>query len=606
MANCSNKNKTTSIGGQAVIEGVMMRGKSSMATAVRDDSGNIIVESSRLTPPEKQNKFLKLPLVRGVVSLFSSLVGGTKILMRSASVFGDDEAGEFENVVYNKKKKSNAYDYAIYLSVFLGVALSLFLFFFLPQKLADLIFYDNTSVWYFLIEGLVRITIFIGYILLTSLLKDVKRTYMYHGAEHKTISCYESGLDLTVENVKTCSRVHDRCGTTFTFIVMTISILVFALVNSLLIELDLSFDGVVGSLFRFAVKLICLPLVAGVSYEILKALAKTKSKWVYIFKLPGLLLQRLTTKEPDNEMIEVAIKAFTTVLAMDADESIPTTKFTVSGSVLALTNKVKKVFKKHKIDDSDAEWLVALALNLKRSEVNDGKRTVTASDVDLVAKYTQKRITGIPLAYVFNSAEFYGYNFYVDENVLIPRPETEELCYHALKVINTESKVLDMCTGSGAIAITINKESGAKVTAVDISTNALEVASKNAKNLNAEVEFINSDMFTNVFDTYNVIISNPPYIKTSDLAGLQQEVKFEPKLALDGGETGIKYYEVLAVEGAKQLNSGGYMFVEYGIDESQAIYNCFIKSNNFKNIEIIKDINGIDRFIKAERVWVRN
>ncbi len=602
MANCANKNKTTSIGGQAVIEGVMMRGKSSMATAVRDDSGNIIVESSRLTPPEKQNKFLKLPLVRGVVSLFSSLVGGTKILMRSASVFGDDDTGEFENVVYNKKKKSNAYDYAIYLSVFLGVALSLFLFFFLPQKLADLIFYDNTSVWYFLIEGLVRITIFIGYILLTSLLKDVKRTYMYHGAEHKTISCYESGLDLTVENVKTCSRVHDRCGTTFTFIVMTISILVFALVNSLLIELDLSFDGVFGSLFRFAVKLICLPLVAGISYEILKALAKTKSKWVYIFKLPGLLLQRLTTKEPDNEMIEVAIKAFTTVLAMDEDETIPTTKFTVNGSVLSLTNKVKKIFKKHKIDESDAEWLVALALNLKRSEVNDGKRTVTDSDVNLVAKYTQKRITGIPLAYVFNSAEFYGYNFYVDENVLIPRPETEELCHHALKVINKDSKVLDMCTGSGAIAITINKESGAKVTAVDISTSALEVATKNANNLNAEVEFINSDMFTNVVDLYDVIISNPPYIKSSDLEGLQQEVKFEPKLALDGGETGIEYYKVLTIEGAKRLKTGGFMLVEYGIDESQSIYNLFVESKNFKDIEVIKDINGIDRFIKAERV----
>ncbi len=598
-----NKKCTTSIGGQAVIEGVMMRGKTALATAVRDDSGKIIVESSRLTPPEKQNKFLKLPLVRGVVSLFSSLITGTKILMRSASVFGDDETSDFDNIIKNGKKKSSSFDFAIYLSVFIGLALSLFLFFFLPQKIADLLtFIEKDSVWYFLVEGLVRIIIFISYVLLTSLLKDIRRTYMYHGAEHKTISAYENGLELTVENVKKCSRVHNRCGTTFMFIVMTISILVFALVNSLLISINVTFEGVLGNAFRFIVKLACLPLVAGVSYEILKAISKTQSKWVYVLKLPGLLLQRLTTREPDDEMIEVAIKAFNTVLEMDNDQSIKTTKFEVSGSVATLTEKVKKAFSKKGIDSSDAEWLVAITLNVKRSEVYNKKITVTPKQVEEVAMLSVKRLSGMPLSYVLGNANFYGYDFIVNENVLIPRAETEELVAITLKNINSNTTVLDMCTGSGAIAITINKQSNATVTAVDISEKALEIAKVNAKNNGANVNFIQSDMFNNVSGKFDVIISNPPYVKSSDIENLQREVKFEPIIALDGGQDGLDFYRIIANDGAKFLNDGGLLFIEYGINESEQIKDILIASNNFKNVEIIKDINGLDRIIKAEKV----
>ena len=156
---------------------------------------------------------------------------------------------------------------------------------------------------------------------------------MYHGAEHKTISCFESDLPLTVENVKKCSRVHDRCGTTFMFIVMTVSILVFALLNTLLQPLGISGDGILNKLYRFLVKLLSLPIVSGISYEILKFLSKRTHPFFNIFKWPGLLLQRITTKEPDDKMIEVAITAFNKVLEMDADQSIQEVKFNVSGSV---------------------------------------------------------------------------------------------------------------------------------------------------------------------------------------------------------------------------------------------------------------------------------
>lgn len=595
-----SQNKT-SIGGQAVIEGVMMRGKTAMATAVRDERGEVLVETKRISPPSKKYGFLKLPIIRGVVAFFTSMVGGTKCLMRSATVFGEEESSSFDKWL-SKKTGINATDIAIYLGMFLGLALSLFLFFFLPQTIADLFkFIPNNSVWYYLLEGLIRISIFILYILLTSLIKDVRRTYMYHGAEHKTISCYESGLDLTVENVRSCSRVHDRCGTTFMFIVMIISILVFATINGILGSFGIVLGGRFSKLYRFLIKLLALPLVAGVSYEILKLLSKTTSKWVYVFKLPGLLLQRVTTKEPTGDMIEVAIKAFTTVLEMDADETIKEVEFNVFGGTNVLLTKVKKLLSGKGIDDSDAEWIVCSATGYKRSELSSNLPV----DRDMTEKafmLSVRRAEGTPLWYVIGDTDFYGYKIGVNENVLIPRPETEELCSYALSYVKESSSVLDLCTGSGAIAIAIKLKTNAKVTAVDISSEALVVASSNAKLNGADIEFIKSDMFTNLKGSYDFILTNPPYVKTADLETLQKEVKKEPMLALDGGKDGLKFYRIIAENAYNFLNENGMVFAEFGIGQSTDIKEIFKSVNQYKNIQIIKDINGIDRIIKAVKI----
>ena len=221
------KTNRTSIGGQAVLEGVMMRGRSSMATSVRDEDGNIRVETERFKPATEKSFICRLPIIRGVLNFVSSMTMGTKILMRSAEVYGEEEPSKFEKWL-SKTFKIDLMNVVIGFSLILGLALAIGLFMWLPQfltgLLAPLINIEKTSIWFNLIEGLVKLIIFVCYILLTSLLKDVKRTYMYHGAEHKTISCYECGLELTVENVKKCSRIHDRCGTTFLFLVMFISI----------------------------------------------------------------------------------------------------------------------------------------------------------------------------------------------------------------------------------------------------------------------------------------------------------------------------------------------------------------------------------------------
>lgn len=589
------KVKKTSIGGQAVLEGVMMRGRCGVATAVRDSDGVIRIEAERITPPEKKSIFVRLPIIRGIVNFFSSLVTGTKILMRSAEVYGgdDDEPSKFEKWLA-KTFKIDVMDVVLFFGVALGLVFSIALFFILPTFLGGLIGKaapNMPPIVKNLIEGGIRILIFVGYILFTSLLKDIKRTYMYHGAEHKTITCYEKGLDLTVENVKKCRRVHDRCGTTFMFFVMFVSILVYSVFGAIFPVLNES----VG--LKMLSRIVLLPLIAGLSYELLKLLAKTDSPLVLPLKAPGLLLQMLTTKEPDEQMLEVAIAAFEKVLKMDEDPNEPVCKFVCPEKVSVVTENLKKKFRSSSVDETDTEWIVSIVTGIKRSELGGDSR-VKSSHIDKIDELAAERIKGKPLSYVLGNADFYGYEIKVDERVLIPRPETEELVSEVLKVVKNTDKVLDLCTGSGAIALIINKKSGASVTATDISEAALEVAKENFKQFDAAVETRLIDLYGDLSEKYDIIVSNPPYIKTEKIDTLDKEVKdYEPRIALDGGEDGLDFYRRIC-EGAKQrLNEHGKLFLEAGYGEAEEIKKML--ENDF-NVEIIKDISGIDRIIKAE------
>ena len=273
--------KPYSIGGQAVIEGIMMRGRNTMATAVRDPEGVIQLETERLTPPEKKSKISRFPFIRGVINFVQSLVDGNRVLMRSADVAMPDEEQPSKAEKWLKEKhKMDLSGIINFLSVFLGILLALAIFIALPQWLTGFLPLDKTStdwegVWFNLIEGGIRLLIFVLYILLISLIPSLRRVFMCHGAEHKTISCYESGKELTVENVRSCTRVHDRCGTTFLFLVMIVSILVFSLANVLLSRWIYTENDTLNSLLRIVCKIFLLPVVAGVSYEFLRLLSKT-------------------------------------------------------------------------------------------------------------------------------------------------------------------------------------------------------------------------------------------------------------------------------------------------------------------------------------------
>lgn len=590
----NQKNKQTSIGGQAVIEGVMMRGATAMATAVRDSDGNICVESQRIKPTEKRNRFLRLPIIRGVVSFAQSLVGGSKTLMRSAEVFGEGEPSKFEKWVA-EKLKINVMSVVITFSLILGLALAVFLFMWLPQFLRErleALFSVKFGLWAKnFIEGGFKLLVFVAYILLASLLKDIRRTFMYHGAEHKTISCFESGKELSVENAKKCTRVHDRCGTTFMVFVLFISIIVFAATEALI-------GTNIEKVYRVLLKLALLPIVAGLSYELLKLLAKTKSPLVFPLKVPGLLLQRITTREPDEQMLEVAITAFKKVMEMDADPSVPEQQFSLPKKRCELLKEVRGKLAANGIDESaEAEWIVSLTLKIKRDQVGSSDM-VPPIDVEKINKIVDERVLGRPLWYCIGDTEFYGYKIKVDERVLIPRPETEVLVYNAIGCISENSVVLDLCTGSGAIAIAVKKETGATVTAVDVSEEAIALAKENAALNRAEIEFVESDLFSMLENRkFDVILSNPPYIKSEDIENLQREVKnYEPKTALDGGKDGYDFYRIIAENASRFLNENGVLFLECGIGQAEYVKSLL---TDFSSVEIIKDYENIDRVIKA-------
>ncbi len=591
MRNKEKKACRTSIGGQAVLEGVMMRGKTSMATAVRDQEGVIRLEAERLKP--SKGTINKIPILRGAVNLFVSMVTGVKILSRSAEVYGadDSEPSKFEKWLA-KTFKIDIMSVVMFFGVVLGLAFSIGLFFFIPHILGNLFkkYVTEIDVWRNLFEGVLRILIFVLYILLTSLIKDMRRTYMYHGAEHKTITCFEKGLPLTVENVRSCRRVHDRCGTTFMFFVMFVSVFVFTFFG-------LVFPMITEGALKFLVKIALLPLIAGISYELLKLLAKTDSPVVFIFKLPGLLLQKLTTREPTDDMIEVAITSFNKVLKMDKDPNEPECKFVCPEKLSSLLERIKKEFSEKGIDLPDAEWIISVVTGIKRSEMGEEK-TISASNVEKIDKFVKERLTGKPLCYVLGTQDFYGFEIKTDKRALIPRAETEELVALAVGEIDKSDRVLDLCTGSGAIAVAVKSLTGASVTASDISEAAISLAEENAVSCGVEIDFTVGDMFENVEGKFNVIISNPPYIKSEDINKLQTEVKdFEPLLALDGGEDGLKYYRVIAEKAKDYLTENGKLFLEIGFEEGDDVAELL--SEDF-NVEVIKDMSGNDRIVKAE------
>ncbi len=291
--------KKTTVGGQAVIEGVMMRGSKGLATAVRLPNGSIEVKKESSESLTKKNKFFGFPIIRGFISLIESLIIGIKSLEYSASFFEDDEEeseSKFDKW-FDKVFKEKGNSVLMGISLVLSLAFSILLFFILPTALTSLVKKTITSnvVVLNIIEGIIRVIIFISYIFIVGKLEDIKRVYQYHGAEHKTIFCYESGINLTPENAKKFGRLHPRCGTNFLFLVMVISIIIF------------SFTGWQSIGQRVISRVLLLPVVSGVTYEVIKWLGKSDSKISKIIAWPGLLLQKITTQEPDESMLEVAI-----------------------------------------------------------------------------------------------------------------------------------------------------------------------------------------------------------------------------------------------------------------------------------------------------------
>lgn len=276
------------IGGQAVIEGVMMRGPETVATAVREPSGEISVKTEPVSSITKRYPILKKPMIRGVVALAESLILGLRSLSYSAQ-----KAGEEGEELSNRE---------IMLTMAFSLVLAIVLFVIIPTAAAKYIHSAITDpMWLNLAEGGLRMAIFLLYVFGISRMKDIQRVFQYHGAEHKTIHAYESGVALTVENVQSYSTLHPRCGTAFLLIVMVVSIIMFA------------FLGWPDLWLRIVSRIILLPVVAGISYEIIRFAGRSQNQLVQIAILPGLWLQKITTRQPDDDQVEVAIRALEAV-----------------------------------------------------------------------------------------------------------------------------------------------------------------------------------------------------------------------------------------------------------------------------------------------------
>ena len=605
MSKKEKKNCST-IGGQAVMEGVMMMGKTSMATAVRDPDGEIQIESKRIKRGKHLARASKIPFIRGTINLVLSLVRGTKVLMRSAAVYGDDdeEAGRVQKWLA-EKFKVNLMDVVAFFAAIIGVVLAVGIFIVLPRVLLSLIGRIspiNAEHWaYYVILGVFKLIIFIAYLALILLMKDIRRLYMYHGAEHKTINAFERGVELTPEKVKECSRIHDRCGTSFLFIVLFVNIVVFSLVSWPFFNyvFHVGNNRIAQFFINLAIEIVLLPIIAGISYEVLKFLAKFDNKFVGFFKAPGKLIQKLlTTREPDESMIEVAIAAFKKVMEMDADETVPETEFATSGILSKMLTATKEKFRNEGIDESDAEWIYSIVLEIKRDELK-GERIVNSSESKKIHRIAEERLTGRPLWYIIGDTEFNGCKIKVDERALIPRPETELLSDYAIKSIEEGDKVLDLCTGSGCIAVSIAKHCAHKrvsVTAADISEAALMLARENAALNDVNIDFVRSDLLTSVRGRFNVIVCNPPYIKSDDIPNLQKEVRaFEPRIALDGGDDGLEFYRRIAKVVRNYLAKDGVLLLEYGEGQADEILKLFERRDYAM---VIKDLSGTDRFLK--------
>ncbi len=556
------------VGGQAIIEGVMMRGAKGLATAVRTPSGEIEVKVKRTTPITKKYKILNIPIIRGAATLIDSLIIGINTLNYSASFFEEDEEeSKFDAWLKNKLGDKGANDLIITLTMMVSFFVAAGLFLGIPTAIASIFKSIGLSpILLNLIESAIRIAILITYMYFISKLDDIYRIFQYHGAEHKTIFCYEAEEKLTIENVKKFGRLHPRCGTNFLFLTMIVSIILFTL------------TGWGGFWQRLILRIVLMPLVAGITYELIKWLGRTESKLGKFIAYPGLKLQELTTKEPDDEQLEVAIKSLMAAEGIEYKKTI--------GELLIDGNKI---LKEANIDTYilDVQLLLGKVLGKdKLYLITNKEEEVSKIKEKEFYKLINQRKDKMPIKYILKSAEFMGLEFQVEEGVLIPRGDTEILVEETLKFIKNERKydICDLCCGSGAIGISIAYlKENTNVDLIDYYEIPEKVTKKNIRkhNLDSRANFIKSDLLKEPISMnkkYDILVSNPPYIKDEVIETLMDDVKkYEPHTALSGGEDGLYFYKKIIDDSNKILKDNGVLAFEIGHDQGKEVSDLMVE-----------------------------
>ena len=579
--------KKCDVGGQAIIEGVMMRGSKGLATAIRTPSGKIEVNVKKTKPITKKYKFLNIPIIRGAVVLIDSLIVGIKTLNYSASFFEEDEEeSKFDIWLKEKLGDKGANDLLVTFTMMISLLVAAGLFLGIPTAIASL--FKNTgisSVALNLIEAIIRIAILIAYMFLISKLDDIYRVFQYHGAEHKTIFCYEADEKLTVENVRKFGRLHPRCGTNFLFLTMLVSVILFSL------------TGWGGFWQRLILRIVLMPIVAGITYEIIKWLGRTESKLGKIIAYPGLKLQELTTKEPDDAQLEVAIESLKAAEGIEYKKKI--------GELLIDGNK--------KLKAANIDMYILDTQLLLGKVLGKDKLYLITNKEEEVSKFKErefyslieKRKNKMPISYILKTTEFMGLDLHVEEGVLIPRGDTEILVEETLKFMDEdkEYEVCDLCCGSGAIGISIaHFRENTKVDLIDYYDVPEKVTKRNIvkQKLSNRAKFIKSDLLNEVINQqkkYDILVSNPPYIKEEVIDTLMEDVKdYEPHTALSGGNDGLDFYRRIVDDSDKILKENGILAFEIGHDQGEEVSNLMIEKG-YKNVRVVKDLAGLDRVV---------
>lgn len=557
-----------------VVNGSAVLGGKNLAFSYINDKGEINVFSSR-----RKNNFwgINVPFIRA----FSTLIFGIYVFLISLKTNNVFEEKEEKNLKYLNKNKKTVFLLTIFglffaFSFFVGLFIVPYVVYFSLEKSGT-----NRFLIAFIL-GLVRVGFFILSLLCLKVVPSVRQFYRENGANN---------LAIANSNNKKLDSYH--LSTNFLNYIVT-SFLISVFVLSFVV-VNLAF------IYKFLLNLLLILIVFSLTYEFLKLLEFKNNLFSKLIVFP---ISFLVTEKPTQTEKEIAFSAVSEVSLMKENNERIIEE--VKGSSIPFSvvySEVKQQLSSVGISDqSEVDWLIAMALKKNRSEIKLLSH-VSKEEYKKIKSALLKREKRMPISKIFNVANFYGRDFYVDKNVLSPRQETELVVEEAIKEIKKfeKAKVLDLMTGSGAIATTLALETEASVFASDVSKTALEIAKRNAKDLGAKIKFFESDIFKGLKkEKFDVIVSNPPYIPTKEILTLDDEVKkFDPMLALDGGEDGLFFYRQIAEQSPEFLKANGVLVLEIGFDQGESVKKLLQKT--FKNIRIKKDYSGNDRIVVATK-----
>lgn len=635
--------KPTQIGGQAVMEGIMMQGPDRTSLAMRLPNGEIYLKTKK---KKAKSKIDSIPFIRGIFVFVRSFINGMSTLMESADLLEEympeeeiEKPSKLEQKINEKYGPKAAWNVMMFISVALAILITIFVFVLLPTYVANFLEkFIPSSIILNLIEGLIRIAMFVLYVFAISKMEEIHTLFQYHGAEHKTIHCFESGAELTPSNADAFYTLHPRCGTSFLVFVLIVSLLLFSLL------------GWPSLPVRIISRILLIPVIAGISYELLRLAGRSDNKIIKYLSYPGIMLQKITTAEPTREQLEIAIIALKAVLVdpdvadvdgfftgeipkdresnaeasaevqrgLDeeygkAEVKRPSARYSDSAKSIYNTLKWGEEALKHvENGKNEAQILFSYVSGMTKTDMILRRDEILRED-DFIEyrRLIEKRLTGQPLQYLTKVQEFMGLPFKVSPAVLIPRLDTEVLAEKVIEIIRgfdiKNPRILDMCTGSGVLGVSIGHEiKDSKITLSDVSVDAINVAISNAQlnDVFNRCAFALGDMFNALGDNarFDVIVSNPPYIESDIIKTLQTEVKdHEPLLALDGGEDGLDFYRIIARDAAKYLDANGVLALEIGCDQGDAVKALLENTGNYVAVSVLKDLNGLDRVVIAGR-----